>query len=143
MGGTLAGTDSWFNNTASQVSSQYGVGLGGEAHQYVRLEDTAWANGVLEPGNKWPGPAGKNPNSLSVSIETEDNGSGTTPVTDAMYAAVFHLCLDALDAYPALAYLMDHQVISPQSRPVCAGNRWRAGRMQQLAAELGLELILM
>jgi N-acetylmuramoyl-L-alanine amidase len=143
MGGSLASCDSWFNNPASQVSSHYGVGLQGQAHQYVQLTDTAWMNGILEPGNKWPGPSGVNPNKLSVGIETEDLGSGATAVTDEMYEAVVDLCLVALMQYPDIQYLTDHQVISPQSRPVCAGNRWRSGRLQDLASELGLELILM
>jgi len=56
---------------------------------------------------------------------------------------VVDACLIALTLYPDIQYLMDHQVISPQSRPVCAGNRWRSGRIQDLADELGLELILM
>jgi len=143
MGGTLAGTDSWFNNPASQVSSHYGVGLGGAAHQYVDLDNRAWMNGVLEPGNQWPGPVGVNPNSLSVGIETEDNGSGATAVTDELYDSVLALCVLSLQTYPGIVYLMDHQVISPQSRPVCAGTRWRSGRIQALADELGLQLILM
>jgi N-acetyl-anhydromuramyl-L-alanine amidase AmpD len=143
MAGTLASCDAWFSNPSAQVSSTYGVGLGGELHQYVKLTDTAWANGILEHGNQWPGPPGVNPNGLSVSIETEDLGSGATAVTDAMYDAVFSACLDAMDQYPTIEYLMDHQVISPQSRPLCAGTRWRSGRIQQLASELGLALILM
>jgi len=143
MGGTLEGCDSWFQNSASQVSSHYGVGLAGELHQYVKLEDRAWMNGILESGNKWPGPPGVNPNSLSVGIETEDNGSGATEVSQACYESVVDACLIALTLYPDIQYLMDHQVISPQSRPVCAGNRWRSGRIQDLADELGLELILM
>jgi N-acetyl-anhydromuramyl-L-alanine amidase AmpD len=109
----------------------------------VRLEDTAWANGVLEYGNQWPGPGGVNPNGLSVSIETEDLGNPHQEVTEAMYESVFQACLLALNTYPDIAYLMDHQVISPQSRPSCAGDRWRSGRIQQLANDLELSLILM
>jgi N-acetyl-anhydromuramyl-L-alanine amidase AmpD len=41
MDGTLAGTDAWFTNPASQVSAQYGIGKNGEVHQYVKEEDTA------------------------------------------------------------------------------------------------------
>lgn len=35
MAGTLSGTDSWFANPASQVSSHFSVGKNGEIHQYV------------------------------------------------------------------------------------------------------------
>ena len=51
MSGTLAGTDAWFANPASQVSSHFGVGKNGEIHQYVNLENPAWANGgVFDDG---------------------------------------------------------------------------------------------
>ncbi len=33
MDGTLVGTDSWFANHTSQVSSHYGIGKNGEVHQ--------------------------------------------------------------------------------------------------------------
>src|ERR1700756_1937323 len=74
MAGPIGACDAWFRNPASQVSAHYGVGLDGAIHAYVRTADTAWANGILEPDNVWPGPAGTNPNRLSVSIETEDLG---------------------------------------------------------------------
>src|SRR5262245_14115279 len=50
MAGTLASCDSWFNNQSSQVSSHFGIGLGGEQQQYVHLQDGSWANGIIEPG---------------------------------------------------------------------------------------------
>ena len=142
MAGTLSSCDSWFNNPASQVSSHYGIGLQGQQHQYVKLADGSWANGILEPGNEWVGIVGNsaNPNYQTVSIETEDNGSGATPVTDAQYAGTLAVARLAMQTYPSIRYLMDHSVISPQSRSQCAGNRWRAsGRFSQLAEALGLE----
>jgi N-acetyl-anhydromuramyl-L-alanine amidase AmpD len=142
MAGTLESCDSWFQNPASQVSSHYGIGLDGEQHQYVRLVDGSWANGILEPGNQWSALVGNaaNPNYQTVSVETEDNGSGATPVSDAQWAGTFAVCRLALEVYPSIRYLMDHSVISPQSRPQCAGDRWRAsGRFSQLAQALGLE----
>ncbi len=140
MGGSLAGTDSWFTQSASQVSAHYGVSLDGEVHQYVDLREGAWANGILEPGNTWPGPPGVNPNYLSVSIETEDLGNGAQPVTDAEYDAVLRLCRDIiLPRYQSISYLCSHRVISPKSRPVCCGPRWvQSGRFQSLADELHL-----
>lgn len=140
MGGSLVGTDSWFSQTASQVSAHYGVGLNGALHQYVKLEDGAWANGVLEPGNHWMGPAGVNPNLLTVGIETEDLGNGAQPVTEAEYFSTLSAGRIALAQYPSIRYLLTHTVISPGSRPSCCGPRWVAsGRFQQLATELGLE----
>lgn len=142
MGGSLAGCDSWFAQSASQVSAHYGVGLRGDVHQYVSLADGAWANGVLEAGNTWPGPAGVNPNYLTVSIETEDNGSNLTPVSDAQYAAVLAVGRLILRECPTITLLVSHRVISPRSRAHCCGERWtESGRFDALAAALGLQAL--
>lgn len=138
MAGTLAGCDSWFQNPAAQVSSHYGVGLQGQAHQYVHLRDTAWANGILEPGNTWPGQP-YNVNAQTVSIETEDNGSGSTPVTEEMYQSTLALARLALQTYPGIGWLLGHHCISPQSRTNCPGARWRdSGQFDRLARDLHL-----
>lgn len=72
MAGTLKGTDAWFANPASDVSSHYGVGTNGEIHQYVQEKDTAWANGrVYYPTSKIVKEKGGNPNIYSISIENE------------------------------------------------------------------------
>ena len=69
MDGSLAGTDAWFGQTASEVSAHYGIGLKGEVHQYVDEKMAAWHAGValaptvsLPPGN---------PNSYTIGIEHE------------------------------------------------------------------------
>jgi N-acetylmuramoyl-L-alanine amidase-like protein len=143
MGGTLAGCDSWFGSPESQVSSHYGIGLDGAQHQYVHLADSAWANGVLELGNEWQAIVGNtaNPNWQTISIETADDGSGATAVTDAQYSSTLAVARHALDTYPTIRYLFSHQVISPQSRPQCCGDRWWgiSERFADLAQALGLE----
>jgi len=140
MGGSLAGTDSWFGQSVSQVSAHYGVGLGGELHQYVQLGDRAWANGVLEPGNVWPGPDNINPNDLTVSVETEDLGNPHQEVTDAEYQSTLYACELAMATYPeSIEWLLSHSDISPSSRPSCCGDRWQeSGRFHNLALALGL-----
>ena len=142
MAGTLASCDSWFQNPASQVSSHYGIGLQGQQHQYVKLADGSWANGILEPGNQWVTIVGNsaNPNYQTVTIETEDNGSGATTVTDAQYAGTLAVSRLAMQTYPNIQYLMSHRTISPSSRSACCGDRWwNSGRFDQLAADLGLQ----
>lgn len=42
MQGTLAGTDSWFRNPASEVSAHFGIGKSGEVIQWVDTADVAW-----------------------------------------------------------------------------------------------------
>jgi N-acetyl-anhydromuramyl-L-alanine amidase AmpD len=82
----------------------------------------------------------QNPNYQTVTVETEDNGSGATPVTDEQYNGVFAVCRVALSRYPSIKYLFGHDVISPQSRPSCCGDRWwDSGRFSQLAQDLHLE----
>ena len=143
MGGTLAGTDSWFANPASQVSAHTGVGLQGERHRYVRYADRAWANGVLEPGNLWAALKGTaNPNNYTLSIETEDAGDATMPVDDLEYAATLAEAQAMLAAYPSVRYLLKHADISPHSRAHCPGDRWIwSGRFQDLADALGLAVL--
>jgi N-acetyl-anhydromuramyl-L-alanine amidase AmpD len=138
MAGTLASCDAWFQNEAAQVSAHFGIGLGGDIHQYVALSDSAWANGILEPGNTWPLASG-NPNYQTISIETEDNGVGATLVSDAQFESTLKVANLALQTYPTIQWLLRHTDISPQSRPSCCGARWTdSGRFKTLADRLGL-----
>ncbi len=142
MAGSLTSCDNWFRNPAAQVSSHFGIGLQGQQHQYVRLQDGSWANGILEHGNRWTGIVGnaQNPNYQTVTIETEDNGSGATPVSDAQYESTLAVSRLAVQTFPGIRYLMGHNIISPNSRSQCCGNRWwTSGRFAQLAQDLGLE----
>jgi len=89
MSGTLTGTDSWFTNPASKVSSHFGVGKNGEIHQYVNLGNPAWANGVVNNPN-WPLlQNGVNPNYYTVSIEHEGESGDVMP--EAQYQATLAL----------------------------------------------------
>ena len=86
MEGSLAGTDSWFKNPASQVSAHYGIGKAGEVHQYVKETDTAWHAGRVSAPSwkliKTSGGAFINPNYYTIGIEHEES-----EWTDAMYNA--------------------------------------------------------
>jgi N-acetylmuramoyl-L-alanine amidase len=148
MGGTLAGTDNWFSASASQVSAHFGVGLDGDVHQYVDLGNIAWANGILEPRNSWRAvlswaqraiDPGVNPNRLTVSIETEDSGSSSMPVSTEQYAGVLAVCRAIQMRFPGLVVITGHDIIAPGSRAHCPGARWRAsGQITRLARELGV-----
>jgi N-acetylmuramoyl-L-alanine amidase len=71
MAGTLEGTNSWFKNQDSQVSSNYGVGLKGQIVEYVPSDKKAWANGIVnKPSFKLLKPS-VNPNLYTISIENE------------------------------------------------------------------------
>lgn len=73
MDGTLAGTDAWFNDPHSHVSSNYAVGKSGEIHQYVDEADSAAAQGIVNhPSAKIVlNNPGVNPNLFCISIEHE------------------------------------------------------------------------
>lgn len=89
MAGSLSGTDAWFKNSGSQVSSHYGIGENGEIHQYVDESDTAWANGRVSGAtskivNKH---AGINPNLFSISIEHEGSDLSKQPFSEIKASA--------------------------------------------------------
>jgi len=67
MQGTLAGTDSWFRNPASQVSAHFGIGKDGKVVQWVDTANQAWHAAQA--------------NSYSVGVEHE--GFSGDPLTDA------------------------------------------------------------
>ncbi|HVU95446.1 MAG TPA: peptidoglycan recognition family protein [Puia sp.] len=97
MEGTLADTDSWFNDPASRVSAHYGVGRNGDVHQYVQEQDSAWHAGrVHSPSWQLIKPAEPgfyyNPNYYTIGIEHE--GDESTEWSDATYAASSSLIRD-------------------------------------------------
>jgi Negative regulator of beta-lactamase expression len=122
MAGTLGSCDSWFNNPAAVVSAHYGVGFDGSIHQYVKLNQRAYANGILEANNRWPYPQNINPNYLTVSIETEGTSE---PVTVEMFNSVQWIVNFVKRQYN-IELITSHHVISPSTRPNCCGVRWRS-----------------
>jgi N-acetyl-anhydromuramyl-L-alanine amidase AmpD len=83
--GSLASADAWFNNQSALVSAHYIVGRGGEVHQYVSEEDTAYhAGSPVNPTWRLLRPH-VNPNFYTVGIEHE--GRAQDQWTDAQYAA--------------------------------------------------------
>jgi len=85
MDGTLAGTDAWFANPASQVSAHYGIGMAGQIHQYVAESDTAWHAGRRSQPTWRLIKPDVNPNLYTIGIEHE--GRADTPWSEAMLAA--------------------------------------------------------
>lgn len=77
MDGTLKGTDSWFADKTSNVSSHYGIGQTGEVHQYVEEKDTAYHAGVVENPSFKLYKNGINPNLYTIGIEHEGNATST------------------------------------------------------------------
>ena len=92
MDGTLVGTDSWFANPASLVSSHDGIGRTGEVHQYVKEEDTAWHAGRVDAAVWKLIKPNINPNLYTVGIEHE--GKPDDVWTDAMKQSSAELIRD-------------------------------------------------
>lgn len=94
MDGTLSGTDSWFANTASQVSSHYGIGKNGEVHQYVKEEDSAWHAGRIDAPNAKLVKQNVNPNLYTIGIEHEGSSKDvwTEEMKQASAALIQEIC---------------------------------------------------
>jgi N-acetyl-anhydromuramyl-L-alanine amidase AmpD len=101
MQGELANTFAIFNGAPTptgqsyRISAHYGVAKDGRVWQFVRDEDTAWANGVLnqpDPSLDWlhtPQNGKFNPNTVTLSIEYE--GVSGEALTEAQYQAALAL----------------------------------------------------
>lgn len=123
MAGTLVGTDSWFQNTASEVSAHFGVGKNGAIHQYVDENNVAWANGVVTKPT-WPLLiSGVNPNYYTVSIEHE--GQSGDSLTEAQYEATLALHLYLIDYFGlevSTDTIIGHYRIDGVNRTDCPGS---------------------
>lgn len=113
MDGYLDGTDSWFNNPASQVSTHYGVGMSGSIYQWVEESNTAWACGV------WP----VNTRSISIEFADQNNPQGIVRTAEA-YAAGAELVADICrrNGIPCdRDHVKGHREVSG-THPECPGN---------------------
>ena len=122
MDGTLVGTDSWFANPASKVSSHFGVGKNGAIHQYVELQNAAWGNGSVNQPN-WPLLIpGVNPNYYTVSIEHE--GQSGDIMLEAQYLATLALhrwLIETLGIPVNRDTIIGHYRIDSVNRANCPG----------------------
>jgi N-acetyl-anhydromuramyl-L-alanine amidase AmpD len=83
MQGTLDGTRQAFLDPSHGASAHYGIGRDGTILQFIKEEDTAWANGPIRNPNAavvpWLADAQRNntnPNRLTVTIEWEGSQVG-------------------------------------------------------------------
>ncbi len=120
MEGSLSGTDSWFANPISKVSSHYGVGFKGEIHQYVKDEDTAWTQGFHESATFKLHKLGVNPNSYCLSIENE--GTDLMKAPEAQINSIVDVIrtLSAKWSIPIdRDHIIGHYEVDPVRRPFC------------------------
>lgn len=139
MDGTLTGTDAWFAQTASQVSSHYGIGKNGEVHQYVKEEDQAWHAGtVVRPDFKLY-KKGVNPNRYTIGIEHEGKPLVDDVWPEAMKKASAKLIAEICERH-SIPLDRDHIIGHYQiraSKPNCpALNKGIIDELIELAASL-------
>lgn len=144
--GTLEAVANWFANPAARASTHYGVGKDGRIHQYVSLENTAYAHGAVEVDyanaprvlrENW----GTNPNQIGVGIEHEGRGGDVlTPAQfDASTRLAAWLFFAQLFTSGATGVAVDrdhvlmHREISPKSR-TCPG--WPESEQQRYVARV-------
>jgi len=122
MQGTLAGTDAWFANPASQVSSHFGVGKNGEIHQYVDLAYPAWANGGVNKPD-WPLLVpGVNPNYYTVSVEHEGQSGDIMPEKQYQATLALHQWLIETLGIPVTRdNIIGHYRIDSVNKSGCPG----------------------
>lgn len=132
--GSLAGLDSTFRdpiNGGSPVSAHFGVGFEGDIHQYVKLNNGAWANGIVEHGNtmpaSWPD---SNTNFFTISVEHEGFTGQVFP--EKMYQADLKLhgwLIGQTGIKPTNDTIVGHYRISPNTRPNCPGKSFYYARL--------------
>lgn len=123
--GNMAAVDAWFNSPENMVqnggsSAHYCVGRDGVIHSYVKEEDAAWANGVV---NKPTIPIEGNPNNWTLSIEHE--GISGEPWTDEMYAADVFLLRGISERWGIpidATHVFGHNRIDSVNRKNCPGS---------------------
>lgn len=127
--GGREGVRSWFGNPASDASAHYLVNQDGSVWQFVREEDTAWANGEVRAPDRrlaWLDDClrrGQNPNRLTVAIETERRW--WEPLTEPQRAALVALLRDILARHDLPAdreHVVPHSAIDNVTRARCPGN---------------------
>lgn len=137
MQGTMGGTFQTFEAAITQVSAHFAVSKIGEVWQYVREENTAWANGIWEdPDLSVPFLAdamhrGVNPNYLTLSIEHE--GMTGDPMPEEQYQATLWLHRYLIGRHPFILpdrnHVIGHYQISALSRAHCPGDGFPWSRL--------------
>lgn len=138
MQGNLNGSFARFNNPKEEVSAHFGVGKSGEVRQWVSMNNSSWANGILEDGydNTLPwlvecDKKGINPNRRTISIEHE--GYTGEQLTPAQYEATLELHIYIIRHWPTIKpsrkTIVPHRAISPHSKPDCPGTGFPFDRL--------------
>lgn len=132
-GGTMQSMDYWFTDPSNNVSSaHFGISRTGEIHQYVAIEEMAWANGlkkeqIADAKAQVVHDMGVNPNLYTVSIEHEGTVGDLTE--EQFQASVWlhrYICdyirTSSGKDFPLDEYhVIGHFQVNPIAKPDCPG----------------------
>lgn len=128
MQGTMESTNGWFKSRRSDASTHFGVARDGRIWQWVEVENTAWANGLLQNPDMSVGWIAEcqreniNPNTRTISIEHE--GYSGKPFTEEQYQATLwlhkYLCV-TYNIPPVREQIIGHYQLQARDRAGCPG----------------------
>ncbi len=128
MDGTIESSNAWFKNRRSEASSHFGIARDGRIWQWVRVQDSAWTNGILQNPDLsvgWLADSVRrniNPNTRTVSIEHE--GYTGRPFTEEQYKASLwlhrYLCT-RYNIVPDREHVIGHYQVTARDRAHCPG----------------------
>lgn len=151
--GSASSVDSWFTSAGNTVSSaHFLVTRTGEIHQYVRIEDMAWSNGLDVATNLRAATAAVvyeqkvNPNLYTVSIEHEGyegnglDGQLTDPQFEASVWLHFYIQKYIKQTYGTdfpldREHVIGHCEINCISKPHCPGPAFPWARLCETLAK--------
>ncbi len=122
MAGTLSGTDAWFANPQSQASSNYGVGFGGEIHQYVDDSKMAFANGGVKNPTAKIVKENLNVNQNRICLSIESEGYDLAKAPDTQINALVELIKALATKYNLpidREHIIGHREINSVDKPTC------------------------
>ena len=143
MQSTIESANSWFRNPGSEASSHLGIAKTGKIYQWVALNNSAWANGIINspetaiPSVPWvldDEKNGINPNTQTVSIEHE--GLTGEPMPEAQYQATLSVHRFLIKKYSLpldRLHIIGHFQVDNINRHYCPGNGFP---WQRLMADL-------
>jgi N-acetyl-anhydromuramyl-L-alanine amidase AmpD len=138
---TIGSVDNWFTDPGNDnCSAHFCVGKNGEIHQYVKIEDYAWANGLA--AGMWNDAPAKvvrdmncNPNYYTISIEHEGTDGDLTD--DQFYASAWlhRYIMDYVKNTFGVTMtlgnynVIGHNQVDPKRKPCCPGDKFPWDRL--------------
>lgn len=147
MVGTMESTAGWFNNRNSQVSSTFGVAKDGRRiHQYVKLTDTHYANGIPKSINRqveWLVAAVEDKDWINaVTYSVEHEGWAADGIGEPQYQATLWINLMSM-LYLGIGFdniedkIIGHRDIMLPDKAGCPGDKFPMTRLRSDLARLG------